>query len=450
MGMTGQQAIDLAKRQRQAQVQPNTALNPNASIPGTPITPGLPPAQSSLPSTTTVQAPATGIPGASSANRGTSPTANASKPAPIPGDPFPNAPPSNPIPLPPYAPDPGGPKAPPIPGDPLPGEKAAADPQFAQWSQTVNTSRYDPALVKQFYDIFSAGSGGQRLPRQDEIDQWLGGYLAKDDINGQGQTIPKWTPGSQIDPYWAWRITGHAQGDYNGDNPGYLGEGDQNSNRAAQGGSSATADALAAAAATQNVSASYGGSSSAYQAPAAPSSEMDALVQKRITELLNTPQTVDQAALDASPQMAAVRQSEQRTQERDRAQIAERRTAQGLPTSSGGFDTDLAALSQRRGENESQAAGSMATQQLQDNRAQLLAGLQMALQSGQFDKAQQLQERLATLDASLRTASLNESGRQSDASRQLQRELGLLGIGYNYDALQAQQNQAATLAALGL
>lgn len=99
---------------------------------------------------------------------------------------------------------------------------------YSKWLGSVNTSRYNPEEVKQFYDIFSKASGGSRLPRQDEIDQWLGGYLAKDNINGSGQAISAWAPGSQIDPYWAWRIGTHARGDYNGDNPAELGAGDAN------------------------------------------------------------------------------------------------------------------------------------------------------------------------------------------------------------------------------
>lgn len=314
----------------------------------------------------------------------------------------------------------------------------STDNNFAKWSASVNTSRYDPALVKQFYDIFSAASGGKRLPRQDEIDQWLGGYLAKDDINGAGQVIKAWAPGSQIDPYWAWRITGHAQGDYNGDNPGYLGEGDLNSNRAKH------TDTSAQIPGSSSSSSFTPGGPTTSSLPPGLSNPNNALYQQMIAQLLNTPQTVDAESLQNTPEAQAQRLASQRAEERGRAQIAERLAAQGVPTSSGAMDTDIAALRQQRAEGDTNFIGQLAVTKMQQNRESLVQGIQFAMQDGQFDKAQALQLQLADLDAALKREGMALTASEGNANRDISR----LQLGYNYDALQAQLNQQALLAAL--
>lgn len=168
------------------------------------------------------------------------------------------------------------------------------------------------------------------------------------------------------------------------------------------------------------------------------SSPYDAALQAAIMGLLNTPQTVDAESLRHTPQFQAEQLGGQRAEERQRAQLAERASAEGW-SDSGGMDTQLQGIRTARGENEANFLGNLATSQMQDNRDRLLAGISAATQSGQFQQAQALQLELANLDAAIRRETLSQQQSQFGDS-----------LGFNYTSLQEQANEASTRALLGL
>jgi hypothetical protein len=316
------------------------------------------------------------------------------------------------------------------------------------------SSGYDADLQAQMDAIFQKATGGRRAPRQDEYDQWIGprGYLSKDDINGSGQTLKAWTPGSQIDPYWQWRMTGHAQGDYYGDNPGYLPEDDQNAYRQTDtpqfsppartsettGASSLWANVMtpqitAPQVTTQNYAANYTApkiTTPSYQytptpinTGTPPASELTDAARERILGLLRTPQTVDPQALRDSPEMQGVYLMAQRAEERDRAALAERASAGGW-SGSGGFEGGLNALRQQRGETEMQMMGTLAATYMERQREDLQRGIESALNQGQFEAAQSLQRDLAALNAQIQQEQIGAQVGMSNADLALRAQLG--------------------------
>lgn len=163
---------------------------------------------------------------------------------------------------------------------------------------------------------------------------------------------------------------------------------------------------------------------------------MESLSRQAIMDLLQTPQNIDPEALAQTPENRAYRLSQQRSEERQRAQLAERAAAEGW-SDSGGMETQMQGLRSQRGENEAGFLGQLAIDRMQANREQLQAGITFAQQQGQFDKAQKLQRDLADIDASIRQAQLAQQDKQFG-----------LSLGYNYTALQQQANRDAVLAAL--
>lgn len=172
--------------------------------------------------------------------------------------------------------------------------------------------------------------------------------------------------------------------------------------------------------------------------------ELDELTRQRMIELLNTPQDISPEELMRSPEAAAHRLSSQRAYERNRALVAERNAAQGF-SASGAAESDIMRLAQGRGESEAAFMGELAGQKLEANRRRLEQGIQFALSQGQFIEAQRLEERLAQLDAAIRREQIKAALATSNADRSLQRELGLLDVGYRYDALGVGANRDAAM-----
>jgi hypothetical protein len=168
-----------------------------------------------------------------------------------------------------------------------------------------------------------------------------------------------------------------------------------------------------------------------------PASALTNAYREAIAKLLNTPQTVDPQTLYNSPENSAFRLSAQRSEERQREQLAERAAADGY-SGSGGFESGLSSLRQNRGEAESQFLGQLAMAQMMRNREDLQFGIQTAMADGQFEAAQALQKQLAELDASLRRMALEQDMNQFN-----------LSLGFNYAQLEALLNQRATEALLG-
>lgn len=195
------------------------------------------------------------------------------------------------------------------------------------------------------------------------------------------------------------------------------------------------------AAPTQQAAVSPVATTTSYGVPASSaktSSPYDASLQKAIMSLLDTPQTVDSQSLVNSPENDAFRLSQQRSQERDQAQLAEQASFEGW-SDTGGEETARQGLRQQRGDAESQFVGQLAVSKMQENKDRLLAGIQAAMSAGQFQQAQELQLKLANLDAAIRRETLSQQGSQFDK-----------GLGYQYTALNENANQAATRTLLGL
>jgi hypothetical protein len=161
--------------------------------------------------------------------------------------------------------------------------------------------------------------------------------------------------------------------------------------------------------------------------------------RQRIAELLSTPLTVDANALAETPEAQAAGLTRQRSEERMRGQLAERAAFDGY--SGGAVESEMQGIRQGLAEHEIQMMADLAMQKMQTNREQVLAGIQFAMADGQFDQAQALQRELANLDAAIKRESIRAGLTEGAAERSLREKLGLLGIGYNYDALNATLNQ---------
>lgn len=171
-----------------------------------------------------------------------------------------------------------------------------------------------------------------------------------------------------------------------------------------------------------------------------------AAYQARIAELLQTPLTVSADDLALTPEAQAAQLTRQRAEERMRGQLAERAEFEGY--SGGAVDAELQGIRGDLAENEIRFMADLAMQKMAENREQLMAGISFAQADNNVELEAQLRRELANLDAAIQRESIAAGLQTSAADNALRRELGLLGIGYNYDALQAQMNQSATEAML--
>lgn len=301
---------------------------------------------------------------------------------------------------------------------------------------TGNKSRWNPEAKAQMDAV------GQQYGYQwsdAEYDQWLGsdGYINKDDVDGAGNRLGAYA-GGEILPYWLMRMGYHARGE------DYGGGVDQMRARQAAGlqdygfnGATSTESATATRGLDQWMPPGGG------TAPSAPSAaggtSLTSLYQQRIADLLNTPQTVDQAALEASPEAQAAQLTRQRSEERQRGKLMERAAADGF--SGGAVDSEMRSIRQDLAENEIGLMATVAQQKMQENRAALVQGIQFAQAEQNRDQELALRERLASLDAAIQRESMRIGQSEGASERALRRELGLAGIGYNYDALGASLNQ---------
>ncbi len=160
--------------------------------------------------------------------------------------------------------------------------------------------------------------------------------------------------------------------------------------------------------------------------PVDPAAKTGGLAQEELQKLLLTGGT-DGMQLDMdNPAIQAQRSNFDRMNSREttkqRLAGAERAAARGT-LGSGGFDADMSAAEQAQGDRASGFESQLMTQELQGQRERVMQGLQMALQSGDAAQARQLQERLGTLDATIRREGLGVQEKLGKG----QLGLGLLG-----------------------
>lgn len=164
--------------------------------------------------------------------------------------------------------------------------------------------------------------------------------------------------------------------------------------------------------ATQGIGAYSGNLANPFGAPAAPagptgtpSEQTSDLAQQQLQQLLTTGST-DAMTLDMNnPAIRAQRTNFDRMNDRatSRAKMAaaERAAASGS-LGSGGFDASLAGAEQAAGDRASSFESQLMTQELQGQRDRVMQALQTAVATGDQAQARALQERLGTMDMSLR------------------------------------------------
>lgn len=147
------------------------------------------------------------------------------------------------------------------------------------------------------------------------------------------------------------------------------------------------------------------GSSAASVTPTAAS--MDPALHQAIMDLLargTTPVSPDDPTIKSTVDAANVQG--QRANQVNRAALAERAAAEGLPTSS--FDTSIASANEQLGENLGGLQAQLMTQELQNRRQDVVNALSFA--TGQDQQALQLQ--LAQIDEALQQQSLTQQNQQ--------------------------------------
>jgi hypothetical protein len=157
--------------------------------------------------------------------------------------------------------------------------------------------------------------------------------------------------------------------------------------------------------------------------------------------------------------------------------LAERAAARG-GIGAGGFDVDVERVAQQQAEAGQSFEAALMADKLQQQRQELIQGIQLAIGTGQQDLARQLQEKLGMTDIELRRylgkgqlalglfstqleAQL-ERERLAQQASQFGQSLGLQGreldlrnqqfydqLGFNYAGLQNQMNNAAIEALFG-
>ncbi len=161
--------------------------------------------------------------------------------------------------------------------------------------------------------------------------------------------------------------------------------------------------------------------------------EVNTAVRQQLLGLLN-PKPITAESLAETPQASAFRLGSQRGAEREQAQLATDAEREGF-TGTSEFDAKSRGISQRRGEGEAQYLGQVASEELQRQRSELLAGIQMAFAAGENEAARALQLQLGQMDDAIRRLSIDTSHQQFEEGLDLQSEIERGTLGLNRDKL---------------
>ncbi len=188
-------------------------------------------------------------------------------------------------------------------------------------------------------------------------------------------------------------------------------------------------------------------------------------IRERLMGLLD-PKTPSPNEPALQPAISAFNAAQNKATARQVNQHAEAFGASGLESSGARLSADRAAIEQQ-GLNEATFASNLQLQELENQRQQLQAGLQMALALNDQDTSRRLQERLAMVQAQLQRDSLTQQGKLAQSDIDLRQKLGygnlnlgMLGLqqqgrqfndslGFNLAQLQTQANRDALLALMG-
>lgn len=164
------------------------------------------------------------------------------------------------------------------------------------------------------------------------------------------------------------------------------------------------------------------------------SSNIRQILLSQLKGLGNT--SVDETSPNIAPGVSAYTVARQRALQRTKDANAERHYAQGT-LNTGGFNQVQEQAGEQAGQDTANFTGQAVFQEAQAKRQQLTEMLKTATQYGLTDQAQQIQQQIALIDASLRDRGLNQQHGQFGDE-----------LGYRYASLQAQQNRDAVLAGL--
>lgn len=155
---------------------------------------------------------------------------------------------------------------------------------------------------------------------------------------------------------------------------------------------------------------------------------------------------------EVAPAIGAFNTQSQRDQATNRDALAERYYAQGdngSALNSGGFNTSVQQGLEKSAGDRANFTGSTILAVAQQKRSQLQQMLTTATNAGLTDAAQQIQAKIAELDANLRQQGISNQASQFTQSQGQQNSQFGDSLGLNYAQLIAQENRDALLAGLG-
>lgn len=156
----------------------------------------------------------------------------------------------------------------------------------------------------------------------------------------------------------------------------------------------------------------------------------DALL-KYLGKAQQTP-TLDDSIL--GPQVEVYRAQQQRNQERNRRQVAERAAATGR-SGSGFLDNQIDKGIQEQGFNTAAFNANLLGQEMGKRREELQAGLQLARATGDAESERELRARLAQVSAAMQQQALNLQGQLGSGDLAMRMLLAQMGNDQFYDQL---------------
>lgn len=315
-----------------------------------------------------------------------------------------------------------------------PGEDhPSANPPGYSWDANMANFVPDAPTPAQTVTGPAAGGGNDALLKQ--ISQWA--------------AMPGADPSLANDPnYWVGAI--NSRGGLNAGNTQYWQNASvgpsaffNNPNRESGAAATPTPASAPAPAPAAQASVAPNSGTSAYN------EQMRQILLSQI-QGLKAPTTAEDP--DVAPAIGAFNTQSQRDQATNRDALAERYYAQGdngSALNSGGFNTSVQQGLEKSAGDRANFTGSTILAVAQQKRSQLQQMLTTATNAGLTDAAQQIQAKIAEIDANLRQQGISNQASQFTQSQAQQNSQFGDSLGLNYAQLIAQENRDALLAGLG-
>lgn len=145
---------------------------------------------------------------------------------------------------------------------------------------------------------------------------------------------------------------------------------------------------------------------------------------------------------DLAPQASANRDALERARRAGQEGLAERFSAEGVPTSSGAFGTGVQQGFEKMGQQQAGFESQLVGQKLTERKAQLMQALGMGAEMMSNDQKIEIQRQLADIDAAVRRegyATQSSIAGQEDSTR---RQLGIGGLNLGFIEAMLQNGQA--------